>query len=203
MEWTRSDVIALAAPKCSHCFGLGLREWRNGEQVPCKCVFRAIFRACYTRWKRCISKAAFVSKIDLSRESRGAKGRGGYGLKNEEFIADFCLVSRRTLGEETLAYKLFKYHYLLGADWKLCARKLGMNRGEIFHECYRIEERLGRTFRELQPFALFPLDEYFGGVVRGKSKLEETHPIFSIETGNARVDVVEVAPLRFPLSSAA
>ena len=63
-------------------------------------------------------------------------------------------------------YKLFKYHYLLGADWKLCCRKLKIDKGTFFHSVYRIQQRLGRVYRELQPYALFPLDEYFNGSSR-------------------------------------
>ncbi|HEY3456825.1 MAG TPA: hypothetical protein VGK64_19760 [Bryobacteraceae bacterium] len=40
---------------------------------------------------------------------------------------------------------------------------MNLDRGTFFHEAYRIEQKLGRTFRELQPYALFPLDEYFNG----------------------------------------
>ncbi|MBV9034527.1 MAG: hypothetical protein JO182_08535 [Acidobacteriaceae bacterium] len=96
-------------------------------------------------------------------------------MKNEEFVADFCLVSRRTLDEKQ--YQLFKFHYLLGADWKLCCRRLGMERGAFFHEAYRIEQKLGRTFRELEPFALFPLDEYFGSTGRQESKRIVPFPV--------------------------
>src|SRR5947208_8937664 len=83
-------------------------------------------------------------------------------------MADFCLVSRRTLDENQ--YRIFTNHSLLGADWKLCCRKLGMERGAFFHEVYRIEQKLGRTFRELEPFALFPLDEYFNSTIRRETK---------------------------------
>jgi len=38
-----------------------------------------------------------------------------------------------------------------------------MDRGAFFHEAYRIEQKLGRVFRELEPHALFPVDEYFNG----------------------------------------
>jgi hypothetical protein len=41
-----------------------------------------------------------------------------------------------------------------------------MDRGSFFHEVYRIQRKLGRVFRELEPYALYPLDEYFGGSVR-------------------------------------
>jgi hypothetical protein len=83
------------------------------------------------------------------------------GRKNEEFSADFYLISKRTLtGEE---FRIFKYHFLLGADWRLCCRKLKTDRGDFFHSVYRIEQKLGRAFRETRPFALYPIDEYFSG----------------------------------------
>ena len=87
-----------------------------------------------------------------------------WGRKDEEFIADFCLVARRVLDESE--HKLFRYHFLLGADWKLCCRKLGLERGNFFHSVYRIEQKLGRVFRELEPYSLFPLDEYYSGPSR-------------------------------------
>ena len=92
----------------------------------------------------------------------GRDGKVVWGRKDEEYVADFCLVSRRTLDE--FEYKVFKYHFLLGADWKLCTRKLRIDRGSFFHAVYRIEQRLGRVFRELEPYGLFPLDEYFRGM---------------------------------------
>ena len=79
-------------------------------------------------------------------------------------MADFVLVAKRTLNQAD--YKLFRFHFLLGADWKLCCKQLGMERGTFFHLIDRSEARLGRVSRELQPYALFPLDEYFGGSVR-------------------------------------
>jgi hypothetical protein len=41
-----------------------------------------------------------------------------------------------------------------------------MDRGAFFHAVYRIEQRLGRVFAELEPYALYPLSEYFGGMIR-------------------------------------
>jgi hypothetical protein len=41
-----------------------------------------------------------------------------------------------------------------------------MERGDFFHAVYRIEQRLGRVFAELEPYALYPLSEYFGGIIR-------------------------------------
>jgi hypothetical protein len=93
--------------------------------------------------------------------SSGRDGRRVYSRKNEEYMADFCLVSKRTLCE--LDYRIFKYHFILGADWRLCCRQMKIDRGTFFHAIYRIEQQLGRMFSELAPYALFPLDEYFGG----------------------------------------
>jgi hypothetical protein len=41
-----------------------------------------------------------------------------------------------------------------------------LDRGTFFHSIYRIEQRLGRVFAELEPYALYPVSEYFGGMIR-------------------------------------
>ena len=158
MEWTRSETLALAQQSCTFCYGLGLRPGRAGTSNPCYCVFRAIFRACYERFRICASKEKHVSRVSLEANP-GQSRRSVWGLKDEEYVADFCLVSRRALS--LLEHRIFRYHYLLGADWKLCCRKMNADRGAFFHEIYRIEQKLGRVFRELEPHALFPVDEYF------------------------------------------
>ncbi len=38
-----------------------------------------------------------------------------------------------------------------------------MDRGSFFHAVYRVEQKLGKVFRELQPYGLYPLTEYFHG----------------------------------------
>ena len=58
-------------------------------------------------------------------------------------------------------YRLFRWYFLLGADWRLCARRLGTDRGKVYHAVYRIEERLGFAFATLEPYALYPTREYF------------------------------------------
>jgi len=194
MEWSRSETLALAQQSCSHCYGLGLRPGRGGVSTPCNCVFRAIFRACYARFRQCASKEKYISRVSLEANP-GRQRKSVWGMKNEEYIADFCLISRRTLSE--YEYALFKFHYLLGADWKLCSRKMNLDRGTFFHEAYRIEQKLGRTFRELQPYGLFPLDEYFNGSGR--------QPV--VATSDFRVKT-EQAPMarklfKFPVKRAA
>ncbi len=160
MEWTRSETLALAVPACNICLGLGLRMGRHEASHPCNCVLRAIFRACYDQFRDCATRAKYVSKVTLD-PMPGKDRRGAFGRKNEEYVADFCLVSKRTLSE--LEYRVFRNHFLLGADWKLCSRKLKLDRGAFFHTVYRLQQKLGRVFRELEPYGLFPVNDYFHG----------------------------------------
>jgi hypothetical protein len=88
-----------------------------------------------------------------------------WGRKDEEYAADFHLVSRRAL--DLFHYKIFTYHFLLGADWKLCCGRLNIDRGEFFHAVYRVQERLGRVFFELEPYGLYPTRDYFAPRVGG------------------------------------
>ena len=128
--------------------------------TPCNCVFRAIFRACYVRFRQCASKEKYISRVSLEANP-GRQRKSVWGLKNEEYIADFCLVSRRALDESQ--YTIFKYHFLLGADWRLCCRKMKIDKGLFFYALYRVTAKLGKTFAELQPYPLYPLSDYFYG----------------------------------------
>jgi hypothetical protein len=141
-------------------------------------------------------KEKHISRVSLE-SNPGRQRKNVWGMKNEEFMADFVLVSRRTLNE--YEYRIFNYHFLLGADWKLCCRKLNIDRGTFFHEVYRIQQKLGRTFRELEPYSLFPLDEYFGG----KTKLGEVNEReFRVETPEAAPAAVTTL-IKFPVKKAA
>lgn len=162
MEWTRSDTIALAIDSCTQCHGLGLRLGKKERMNPCNCVLRAIFRACHARFRHCATKEKYMSRISLELVS-GRERSFSWGRKDEEYMADFILLARRTLSE--FDFKLFRFHFLLGADWKLCCRRMGIDRGTFFHAVYRVQQELGRVFREVEPYSLFPLDEYFHGSV--------------------------------------
>ena len=74
-------------------------------------------------------------------------------------MADFLLLARRELDEEE--HRIFRFRFLLGADWRLCQRKLGLDKGTYFNHIYAIQKKLGRVFAELEPYPLFPLCEYF------------------------------------------
>ena len=79
-------------------------------------------------------------------------------------MADFILVSRRTLDE--FEYKVFKFHFLLGADLKFCCQRLSIDRARSSTPFIALSRSCGPVFRELEPYGLFPLDEYFHGSVR-------------------------------------
>jgi len=163
MQWNRSNAIGIAKMSCTYCHGNGTRIVRSTREVACNCVYRAAFRACLNRFRDCAANGAQASTVSLEI-CGGRDGRRSYSRKREEFMADFCLVSRRFLDD--YHYKIFRFHFLLGASWKLCCRQLQMDRGKFFHAIYRIEQELGRAFSELEPYALFPLNDYFGGVVQ-------------------------------------
>jgi hypothetical protein len=163
MQWERSSVIGLAKASCNFCHGYGMRPVLRGTEAPCKCVFRAVFRACYRRFRECVANGSHTNAVTWER-CGGPMGYRTYSRKREEYIADFCLVSRRTL--EDVEHRVFRAHYLLSADWKLCCRQLKIDRGEFFHHVYDIEDRLGRVFAELAPYALYPVSEYFAGPAR-------------------------------------
>lgn len=203
MEWTRSETLALAANECTGCHGLGMRTGRRGSSSPCNCVLRNIFRACYSRFRTCVNKEKHMTRVSLEHTGSGGGRRYMWSRKDEEYIADFTLVSKRTLTEEE--YRLFKYHFLLGADWKLCCRKLKMDRGNFFHAVYRIQQKLGKVFRELQPYGLYPLDEYFGS----SRLLESPRPVppQPEQTASAKLlpfkMVMQRPPVQAPLLRAA
>lgn len=165
MEWNRSETLPLGRVKCVYCHGVGLRRIDQGE-VPCKCVFRAIFRICYRRFRECAAVTCDSSRISLERAVVAERG-GSWGRKEEEYAADFCNVARRTLSEAD--HLIFRYHFLLGADSRLCCRKLGMDRGLFFHAVYRIENMLGRALHDTEPYPLYPLEDYFAGPRRKHS----------------------------------
>lgn len=168
MMWDRSETIGLAKQSCSYCEGMGQKENVKGRPMPCNCVLRAVFRACYARFRSCVTKEKYLSKVSLV-PCKGMERKKTFARLDEEYIADFCLVSKRTL--PPFDYEVFRNHFLLGADWRLCCRQMRIDRGAFFHALYRIQQKLGRVFREIRPYSLYPVDEYFAGRVRRRVKV--------------------------------
>ena len=124
MEWNVSELYMLGAASCTNCNGSGIHRVNKGELVPCGCALRAVFRACHQRFRISLGRG-HCRTASFERNPRGKTHRNSWSRKEEEYIADFELVSRRHL--DAFHYKIFRYHFLLGADWKLYGRRFGMN----------------------------------------------------------------------------
>ena len=185
MKWTRSNTLALASQQCTLCQGMGLREGRFTN--PCDCVLRSIFRTCHDRFMLYATAEKHMSKVSLEIHS-GPNRRGTWGHKEEEYMTDFINLARRTLTVDD--FRIFRYRFLLGADWRLCVRKIGMERGRLFHAVYRIQQELGRVFAEVEPFPMFPLSEYFHTSFRG------------VYCKALPAEIPRVTPIRPPLAPA-
>jgi hypothetical protein len=160
MIWERSTTLALALHSCSVCLGLGIRLSEGGR--PCLCVMRSVFRACFRHFRLCSSLTLCPSRATLGR-NRGPQHLAAWGRKNEEYVADFELLVRRTLGASSELYRIYQMFFISGQNWRGCCRRLDLDRGEFFHHVYRLEARVGRACAETEPYALFPVDAYFGG----------------------------------------
>lgn len=168
MIFNRFNCLAIARTGCVDCNGLGIRGVTanvNGHkelvETPCFCALRSIFRACYARLRYCVARQEHISTVSIETWC-AHQGPRAFARRNEDFIADFCSIAKKSL--TPAEHKVFRFHYLLGADWSLCCRYLGMTRGNYFHTIYRIEELLGRAFASVQPYALYPTSDYFGDV---------------------------------------
>ena len=109
-------------------------------------MLRAIFSACYDKFR------------ELAIQPRSLRAIG-WARRDEEYMADFVGIAKRTLDEEQ--HRIFRIHFLLGASANLCIERLALDRGAFFHAAGEIEQRVGRALRETQPHALYPIDEYF------------------------------------------
>jgi hypothetical protein len=171
----RSKWVALALATCANCEGTGMRSART----ICGCIYRNITRECMNKVRDCMAghHIARPMRIDGVTKKLGSRT---FGHKPEEFASDVYLTAQRTL-TDAAEWGIFRFHFLLGADWKLCCRRLNITRGAFFHSVYRIEQNLGRTFLELKPYAIWPLDEYFQVTsrtvdVRPLAVPDERHP---------------------------
>jgi hypothetical protein len=63
----------------------------------------------------------------------------------------------------------------------ICVR-LKLDKGSFYHMLYRVEQRVGRALAELEPYPLFPVDEYFAG----PSRLNPPDPPVIFEKGETQ-----------------
>lgn len=74
-------------------------------------------------------------------------------------MADFELVARRSLSQAE--HRLFRFHYILGASESMCAKRLGISIQASKKAIQHLEVKLGMAFAVLEPYALYPLYDYF------------------------------------------
>jgi hypothetical protein len=170
------EIHSLAKTDCRKCLGFGIRllyraadQTRRGQEtgerllrspgVPCGCVLRRIFRIVMNSFWHYDRQEKRMPRVDLER-CGGPSNRFVFSRQRENFCADVVLIAKRTLHE--LQWRLFRMHFLRGADWRYCCPKLNLDRGAFFHEVYRVEEALGRSFCETAPYGVYPVGEYFG-----------------------------------------
>ena len=120
----------------------------------CNCVYRSIFVECLRKYWQ------------IEETPR----MGGWFARGSEYRADFELIARRTLPEFEL--RIFRLHYILCADWRMCCRALRMERGNFFHSVYRIQQQLGLAFLTTKPYAIWPVAEYFSGLRAPRRRAE-------------------------------
>lgn len=144
--WTADQARALASRSCSGCCGSGLRAIA-GDITPCGCVLRRIFNHCFSRYLECIERPR------------------RFGPKNEDFISDFELVGLRALSNDK-ERQLFRLIFISGVDHRRSAEILGLDNARFRGCLRRVQEKAGRAFREIRPYALYPTGSYFQAPTR-------------------------------------
>jgi len=98
-----------------------------------------------------MAEEKYGSRVNLER-GHTKNSRMTYGRKSEEYIAEFCLMSRRSWTmATTISFSALPGEFEL----ENCCRRLKIDKGTFFHAAYRIEQKLGRIFRETGHTAYF------------------------------------------------
>ena len=163
-NWSEFEERTLAWQKladagCRRCLGWGLRFVpRRGHPV-CDCVWRAIFRRALSSYWRLDTSLCPVKRVT----KRGV----AYSFPAQEYRADFELICRKLFAKNLMQWHVVRLHFLSQVPWKPCVAALEstlkrrVDRGEFFHEVYRVEARCGRALFQVRPYPLYPIDEYF------------------------------------------
>src|ERR1700733_543019 len=161
--------MALSLDDCTKCNGTGVRLAGRGKsetfsnartqktEAVCTRCDRGVFRATLAAYKFHSESIGMSIRTNLSQFSRSLsrQGRRANGRRSEEFVADVLAVSKRNLTPRQ--WRIFSGHCIAGKEWN----QFGIELGVFWHDKYRLEAKLGRIFRELKPYALYPTDEYF------------------------------------------
>jgi hypothetical protein len=145
-----SPGITLAAdPRCTQCRGTGRRK------VVCGCCFRRAFRQCLDNYKAAAIRLACCGEVPvLELVGSGVSA----GIKRAEYVADWERIAATSLARGQ--QKLLRLHFIEERRWQDCLVPLDLDKGEFWHEAYRVQERMGKALAEA---GLWPVGSYFGG----------------------------------------
>jgi len=110
--------------------------------------------------------------VVFERRINGRRAYCTFHRPRQEFRVDFEAIGRRVL--DARRRPVFELHFLCGLDWRVCTGLLHMDRGDFFHDVYRVEAAVGRALREMEPHGLYPTWGYFDG--RQKQTLDKPTP---------------------------
>lgn len=152
--------LTLARWDCVFCNGKGIKPVRKGHEI-CPCVYRSIFRICLARYRRDRAYA----RMGVALEVGG--GCPNFTRPASEYAADFERLAMRRLSGWDVHQAIFQRHYLEGRDYRsayVAAQRVdpGLSLGMFWHSAYQLAEWVGERLVTIQPYRLYPLDEYFG-----------------------------------------
>jgi hypothetical protein len=156
---TAKAARAAKRPLCRDCLGTGRILLDD-----CHCVARQAFHACLRLY--------YYNREMADRGKSKATLRKpffGYERKIEDFLADFVIIARRHLPR--LQFQLFCFFFIEGHSMVWCARRLRTQPANLYYRVRLVEQRLGRVFRNLRPYALYPPRAYFSGFFTDKEVL--------------------------------
>jgi len=168
MEWTPSTAADLSRYGCPECSGTGLPSRgrlavcpSQPDQTPsasalrlCTCVYRAVFRACYRRFKHCGKLDPSLRRVRYERTPGAVDRTVTWVRRNEDFRADFHSCGVRALPKHL--YHFFSFYYLHGAKEEMVCQRLGISVRGANTLMAEIETLVGREIAHLQPYSLFP-----------------------------------------------
>ena len=145
VAWPRGLLLSLATLDCERCHGVGMTP---RICTVCKCVLRAVFHRVFNHYSE-IQEQHQAQALLVCRS----------GQPEIEYMADVEHIARRHLTPGR--WHLFREHILRRREWSEVAPEIGLDRGNFYHEVYRVEEILGKAFFETRPYGLFPPGSYF------------------------------------------
>ena len=173
MEWTPQAAAALARYACPDCRGTGLVP-SDGAFALCRCVCRAVFRACYRRFLNCGKKDPSLRRVTFDRLLRAVDRTVSWARRNEDYRADFHACGVRALPRHL--YQIFSFYHLHGGTMELVRRRLGLGEAHAWRHVEQIEIAVGREIAHLEPYSLFPPSGYM--IPSGRSvRVEENLPL--------------------------